>query len=98
MKDYNNSKIYQIFSNLPELSSKVYIGATIKKTLAGRMSDHRSNARSGKSGGLYDAMRMHGPDNFIIELIEIHECTMVDELNARVLYFKYNFDVHINSF
>lgn len=58
--------IYRI-TNL--LDNKVYIGQT--KDPKGRWSRHKSDARLGKKRNwhLYDAMRKHGIDNFVFEII-----------------------------
>lgn len=59
--------IYKITNTV---NDKVYIGQT--KDLSARWYKHEYNARSGRHGHLYDAMRKHGIDKFTIEIIE--EC------------------------
>ena len=58
-------RLYRITN---EANGKVYIGIT-KRTLAKRMSDHKSSARTGNAAPLYVAMRQHGLDAFTIEQI-----------------------------
>lgn len=69
-------------------SSEVYIGSTIQ-TLKNRFKAHRSNARIGKKGRLYDHMRLHGIDNFTIESIEECEVNTMEDLGKKETdYFK----------
>lgn len=63
-------------------SSEVYIGSTIQ-TLKNRFKAHRSNARIGKKGKLYDHMRLHGIDNFTIESIEECEVGTMEDLGKK---------------
>lgn len=50
-------------------TSDVYVGSTMQ-TLRNRFKAHRSNARIGKDGRLYECMRQHGIEKFQIELLE----------------------------
>jgi group I intron endonuclease len=68
--------VYKITNNK---TSDIYIGSTIQE-LKNRFKTHKSNVRIGKISTLYDYMRQHGIDNFIIELIE--ECDG-DELDRK---------------
>ena len=53
-----------------------YIGSTIQK-IKGRFKAHKSNARLGKSGKLYQCMREIGIEHFSISLFE--ECSVENE-------------------
>lgn len=59
--------IYKITNTI---NNKVYIGQT--HDVAKRWYKHNYNAKSGRKGHLYDAMRKYGLENFTIEVIE--EC------------------------
>lgn len=84
MSDYNNTKIYKIYSHL---GPQIYIGATTKLYLSQRMSKHRSdykvwkrdNKRSHISS--YILFELYGVDNCVIELIEAKACKSKDELS-----------------
>ena len=57
-------------------TDNIYIGSTIQK-LSFRFKSHKSNARLGKNGKLYDLMRSFGIEHFSIELLE--ECNIKTE-------------------
>lgn len=59
-----------------------YIGSTIQ-TLHNRFKAHRSNARIGKKGKLYDHMRTVGVDNFTINVVEECEVDSIEQLCIR---------------
>lgn len=59
-----------------------YIGSTIQ-TLHNRFKAHRSNARIGKKGKLYDHMRTVGIENFAINVLEDCEVDSIEQLCIR---------------
>lgn len=61
--------IYKISS---EKTSDFYIGSTIQD-LKNRFKTHRSNAKLGHTKKLYDCMREHSIENFVIEMLEEFE-------------------------
>ena len=60
-----------------------YIGKTVWK-ISERFSRHKTDARRNCQTHLYRAMRKHGFENFIIELVE--ECCDMEELNRREIW------------
>lgn len=62
-----------------ETSEKGYVGQSTGP-LTDRLSSHRSNARKGKGGRLYDEIRELGFDAF--EVFVLERCSTVEELNA----------------
>ena len=79
MKSY----IYKI-SNTK--TSDIYIGSTIQQ-IKNRFKTHKSNARIGKKEKLYEYMREHGIDNFLIELLE--ECDLKNKKELGIKEKKY---------
>jgi hypothetical protein len=71
--------VYKITNTKTKL---VYIGSTIQ-TLQNRFKAHRSNARIGKKGKLYDHMRLHGIQHFSIQPIEECEVETLSELGQK---------------
>lgn len=60
------ANIYKITNSKTD---DVYVGSTVQ-LLKNRFKSHRSNANLNKAGKLYDCMRIHGIENFKIELLE----------------------------
>jgi hypothetical protein len=87
MNRYLQSKIYKIYSDLPELNGIQYIGSTIEPTLARRMASHRGKTKRGNTSLLYSTMRTHDVENFKIELIEMYPCLNKDELHERANFW-----------
>lgn len=77
------SFVYRIINSLTE---DVYVGSTVQ-TLHNRFKAHKSNARLGKPGKLYDHMRLHGIDHFSIELIEECDIEHVEELGLKERHY-----------
>ena len=72
MVNYDNSKIYKIWSTAGD---KIYIGSTTKKYLSQRMDNHRSGYKLWKNDKHYLTTSYHlfeeyGLDNCFIELLE----------------------------
>lgn len=59
-------KIYLITNSI---NDKVYVGQTIQ-SVSKRFSSHKSSAKAGQAGALYNAMRKHGVENFQVEILE----------------------------
>ena len=57
--------MYTIYFIVSEKTSYLYIGMT-KNSLRIRMAQHRHSALRGKKSPLYDCMRKHGVNNFLI--------------------------------
>lgn len=76
--NYQLGKIYKIVNTV---NNTIYIGSTAQKTLAVRMSCHRSRSND-KSTSLYTAMRSIGADHFRIILHHLFPCNNKDELVA----------------
>ena len=84
MTNYNNSKIYKIYSHI---GPNIYIGSTTKQYLSQRrMTKHRSSYKAWKNNKIRDHVRsfdlfdQYGIDNCKIELIEAKSCNDKDEL------------------
>ena len=85
MVNYKQGKIYKIECNVTGL---IYIGSTCKKTLAQRMTNHRSKYKkylNGKSNYYSSFIVMENGDYDII-LIEDFPCNSKDQLFARERY------------
>ena len=76
---YQDGKIYKILNSE---NDDVYIGSTCQK-LSKRMTNHRTQAKSGKTYLLYQKMREIGDDKFYIELVENYPCENLEQLNKR---------------
>jgi len=90
MTDYSKGKIYKIEPICEHEEGEIYIGSTIKDTLAQRMSSHRANYKIWKSGAIktahirsFDLFDKFGIENCKIYLIELFPCNSRDELNSR---------------
>jgi group I intron endonuclease len=79
--DYSKGKIYRILNNVDD---DCYIGSTTQP-LSKRMAVHRKdmNAASNRDRLLYIKMRLHGAENFYIELVEEYPCENVEQLRKR---------------
>lgn len=72
--------IYRITSP----SGRCYVGMT-HQSLSKRWSQHKALAKKGKKHPFYNAIRKHGPENFIVEIID----TADDVETAKELEMKY---------
>lgn len=75
MKGY----IYRIVNTK---TKHTYIGSTVQ-TLNNRFKAHRSNARIGKPGRLYDHIRSIGEEHFSIEAVEEFDVESMEELGLK---------------
>lgn len=90
MPDYNNTKIYKIYS--PSNDDLVYFGHTTKKLLSSRLSGHlrsyrfwlknKEKVRRITSYTIFDTCA-----DYVIALIEKYPCNDVDEARARERYY-----------
>ena len=78
MVDYSRAKLYTIRNTV---NDKLYIGSTVR-TLAQRMTQHRSAAKNNYVYPLYEAMRSIGIDKFYIELLVDCPCERKEQLHA----------------
>lgn len=62
--------MYTVYFIVSEKTSYLYIGMTGKKRSL-RMAQHRHAAKSGKKSPLYDCMRKHGPENFLMVIRDV---------------------------
>jgi len=91
MPDYQQAKIYKIYSHLNP--DEIYIGSTTNERLSERMSKHRNTfINKDKYTHHYQTkafiiFEKYGIENCIIELIENYPCISKDELNAREGYY-----------
>lgn len=71
--------IYKITNTI---TKKIYVGQTVQP-LNDRWLDHKSNARFEEKykSALYNSMRKHGPENFVIEQIDV--AASLVELNTK---------------
>jgi hypothetical protein len=86
MVNYQDSKIYKIFSNMD--SSICYVGSTTNINLSRRMAKHRDHYKQWKEGKItkttsFDLFEQFGVENCIIELIELFPCNSKDELSKK---------------
>jgi hypothetical protein len=89
MSNYNESKIYKIYSNLDGIN-EIYIGSTSNFNF--RCYLHRSDCNNFNSPRfcykLYNYIRSNGGfNNFIIEELEHYRCNNKNELNIREEYW-----------
>ena len=79
MPNYQNGKIYKVLNHI---DCEVYVGSTCG-SLALRLSRHRSMAKCGGKGLVYQHMRQLGQQNFFIELVEDCPCDNKEQLFKR---------------
>lgn len=84
--------VYLITCNV---SGKHYVGITTS-TLPRRWSQHKSNAKHGRRGKLYSAIRKYGLQNFAIE--QIATANTRDELTAKEQFFIKQYDSFVNGY
>jgi hypothetical protein len=68
-----------VYSITNSKTSDIYVGSTIQKP-AHRFKAHRSNAKSGKNGKLYDHIRDIGVEHFNINVLEEYSIENESEL------------------
>ena len=79
--NYPSVKIYKIWS---PLGDKIYIGATNKKYLSNRMSEHRyAFLNQIKKTTAFILFQEYGIKNCFIELIELCSCDTKTDKNAK---------------
>lgn len=71
-----------IYKVTNRLNSHCYIGQTVK-TLKRRWQRHVSQARSGASGRLYDAIRKYGEQSFVVEVLHEIDGDSLDEVERQ---------------
>ena len=76
---YQDGKIYQILNSETD---DVYVGSTCQK-LSKRMTNHRTQLKSGRVCKLYEKMHEIGEEHFYIELIEEYPCENSEQLLKR---------------
>ena len=91
MVNYQQAKIYKIESNI---SGKIYIGSTCKKTLAERMSQHRSDYKRYLNGNYHyiSSFDIIKDGDYDIILIESFPCDSKDQLYSRERYWTNELD------
>jgi hypothetical protein len=95
-EDWSNGKIYRIISNNPEISV-VYFGSTVQ-SLCRRMAGHRGHfkkwlsGKEGKSSMIFDHFKLHGIEQFHIELVEDFPCDNEQQLLTRENVYIRGFD------
>ena len=91
MVNYQQAKIYKIESNI---SGKIYIGSTCKKTLAERMSQHRSDYKRYLNGTYHyvSSFDILANNDYDIVLVESYPCDSKDELYSRERYWTKELD------
>lgn len=84
---YSKGKIYKIVSTLPEHAGKCYVGSTIH-SLNRRMCNHNQACFiKQKQGKLYQTIRQHSFNDFLIEKIEDFPCNTLSDLRKREDYW-----------
>lgn len=79
------------------VTGKVYIGQTIQDPNRRRL-EHLAECRNGKGRKhkIYNAMRKHGEDNFVFEVID--SATTLEELNAKEKQYIEQYDSIKNGY
>ena len=91
MVNYQQAKIYKIECNI---SKKIYIGSTCKKTIAERMSQHRSDYKHYLNDNFHyvSSFDIIKDEDYDIILIESYPCNSKDELYSRERYWTNELD------
>jgi hypothetical protein len=87
MVNYQQGKIYKIIDNV---NGNIYIGSTCKKTLAERLSQHKSRFKlylEKSLEGKYGSFDIIKNGDYKIILIEEYPCNTKDQLTAREQYW-----------
>jgi group I intron endonuclease len=63
------------------INDKIYIGQTIQSNAKMRWYSHVADARGGKPGHLYNAIRKYGVDNFVWQIIDT--ANSIEDLNLK---------------
>jgi len=94
MPDYTRGKIYKIVPFVECEDGDVYFGSTTKKTLAERMTKHRSDYKAWNSKKQYannmttfKLFDKYGVENCKIILVESFPCKTKDELTQRESHY-----------
>lgn len=72
--------MYKIYIIKNTVNNKLYIGQT-KQTLRKRFIGHKNKSNNGSKPAIHCAMRLHGIENFNIELH--YECETLEEVNQK---------------
>jgi hypothetical protein len=87
MDRYKNGKIYKIVCNV---TGKVYIGSTCKKTLAHRLAQHRADYKrflDKKTEKYMTSFKVLENNNYSIILMEEYPCETKEQLLAQERYY-----------
>ena len=94
MPEYSRSKIYKVESITEHEDGDVYYGSTTKKTLAERMTKHRSDYKAWNLKKEYvnnmttfKIFDKYGVENCRIILVESFPCNTKDELTQRESHY-----------
>lgn len=77
-------KLYEVYKIVNKINGRVYVGIT-NQGYKTRWYKHCSDSIHGCSYPLHCALRKHGTDNFIVEVIEI--CPTIENLKEREQYW-----------
>ena len=92
---YENGKIYQIEN---KITKEKYIGSTVNP-LKDRFRGHSDKVNiDTENRKLYVAMKEHGIDNFVINLIEVCPCDSKKDLRLRAAHYIMLFDTIENGY
>jgi len=94
MPNYKNGRIYKIVNDVDD---KIYVGSTTL-SLCRRMTNHRCDAKKGKTFKLYQHVRDIGIGHFRIVLIEKYPCDDREELRKREEHFIRQLNPQLNTF
>jgi len=76
--------MYKIYIIRNTINNKLYIGQT-KLSLRTRFVGHKAKSNNGSKTAIHSAMRLHGIENFQIELI--CECETIEEVNQKEIEY-----------
>ena len=91
MVNYQQAKIYKIECNI---TGKIYISSTCKKTLAERMSQHRASYKRYLNGTFHyvSSFDILANNDYDIVLVESYPCDSKDQLYSRERYWTKELD------
>lgn len=76
--------MFEVYSIKNSINNKLYIGITIQGVKV-RYGKHLSDSRGDSRFPIHNAIRLHGEDNFTVEVIE--ECRDIEHLKERETYW-----------
>ena len=91
VKNYQNSKIYKIFSTVDD--SIYYIGSTTQENLDNRLNQHKSAYKCSQKCTSHKLFEKYGVDTCKIELIALYPCNSRKELEKE----EANYMIQLNS-